>query len=132
MIFLGCADCCHTHRQMHAKTACGYCSEPKRRSAARTTFASTGIVKRWHYVAHLARIALPPTPSATARQNAARSPGDAWGIPGAPELCEGGGGGCFLWLLEGPTLDNLSHVTQRPSTQMHGVTHHPAAVVRDP
>ncbi|KAL6795198.1 hypothetical protein J3E68DRAFT_403590 [Trichoderma sp. SZMC 28012] len=73
------------HRQMHAKTACGYCNEPKRRSAARTTFASTGIVKRWpspkapfQYVAHLARIAgLPPTPSATARQNAARSPGEA-------------------------------------------------------
>ncbi|KAL7938109.1 hypothetical protein V8C35DRAFT_290926 [Trichoderma chlorosporum] len=35
------------HRQMHAKAACGYCTEPERRSAARTTFASTGIVERW-------------------------------------------------------------------------------------
>ncbi|EHK22379.1 uncharacterized protein TRIVIDRAFT_200701 [Trichoderma virens Gv29-8] len=127
---------------MHAKTACGYCKEPKRRSAARTTFASTGIVKRWpspwapfHYVAHLARIALPPTPSQPAR-TLPEGPAATWrrlkpawgGILEAPKLPRAG----VLQRWRGPTLDRCGHVTKKPSTQMHGVTHHPAAVVRDP
>ncbi|KAK4068574.1 uncharacterized protein Triagg1_7222 [Trichoderma aggressivum f. europaeum] len=74
--------------------------------------------------------ALPPTPSATARQNAANKSRTrletAWGIPGAPELWRP------LERWRGQPWTVWGHVTQRPSTQMHGVTHHPVALVRDP
>ncbi|UKZ47417.1 hypothetical protein TrVGV298_001635 [Trichoderma virens] len=77
------------------------------------------------------------TDSVPARQNAARRPcsdletpeaGLGGGILEAPKLPRAG----VLQRWRGPTLDRCGHVTKKPSTQMHGVTHHPAAVVRDP